>query len=130
MSLTAPTLYRKLVMMFVCGAVVLAAEPVWAHHSFAMFDQHHPTQVTGWVKSWEFTNPHSWLDIVIMKQGQYVLYSVECGPPVLLVRKGWSKDSFKPGEKVTVTVAPLKDGGNGGSMIRAVAAGGATLSAG
>ena len=127
MNLTADAVCRKIAVMLVCGTALLQAEPVWAHHSFAMFDQHHPQQITGWVKSWEFTNPHSWLDLVIMKQGQYVLYSVECGPPVLLVRKGWSKDSFKQGEKVTVTVAPLKDGGEGGSMIKAVTAKGAEL---
>lgn len=127
MSQKAAARLRVVAAGLVCGAALLATKPASAHHSFAMFDQHHPTQVTGWVKSWQFTNPHSWLDLVIMKQGQYVLYSVECGPPVLLVRKGWSKDSFKPGEKITVTVAPLKDGGEGGSMLKAVTATGAEL---
>jgi len=110
---------RLIAVTMVCGAALGAARPAAAHHSFAMFDQQHRIQVQGVVKSWQFTNPHSWLELIIMKNGQYILYSVECGPPVTLIRKGWSKDSFHLGDKVTVTVAPLKDGGDGGSMVKA-----------
>src|SRR5487761_1022473 len=118
---------RLIAITMSVGAALGAAWPASAHHSFAMFDQQHRIQVQGVVKSWQFTNPHSWLGLITMKNGQYILYSVECGPPVTLIRKGWSKDSFHPGDKVTVTVAPLKDGGDGGSMVKAVTASGVTL---
>jgi Family of unknown function (DUF6152) len=114
---------RLIAIAMMSGAALGAAGPASAHHSFAMFDQQHRIQVQGVVKSWQFTNPHSWLELIIVKNGQYILYSVECGPPVTLIRKGWSKDSFHQGDKVTVTVAPLKDGGDGGSMVKATANG-------
>jgi Family of unknown function (DUF6152) len=121
MSIVRPG--KLMAITVICGIAWGAAGPAAAHHSFAMFDQQHRIQVQGVVKSWQFTNPHSWLELITLKNGQYILYSVECGPPVTLIRKGWSKDSFHPGDKVTVTVAPLKDGGDGGSMVKATANG-------
>jgi hypothetical protein len=123
MIMSAVRAGRLIAITMICGAALGAARSASAHHSFAMFDQQHRIQVQGVVKSWQFTNPHSWLELITMKNGQYILYSVECGPPVTLIRKGWSKDSFHPGDKVTVTVAPLKDGGDGGSMVKATANG-------
>ena len=118
---------RKLVIALAGGATLAAPAPVLAHHSFAMFDAQHPEQVVGIVKSWQFTNPHSWLQLVILRGGQPVLYSVECGSPVTLIRRGWSYTSFRVGDKVTVVVNPLKSGANGGSMVRAIMANGQTL---
>lgn len=118
---------RKPAIALACGATLVAAAPASAHHSFSMFDAQHPVQVVGIVKSWQFTNPHSWLQLVILKNGQTVQYSVECGTPVTLIRRGWSNTSFSVGDKVTVVVNPLKSGANGGSLVRAVMANGQTL---
>jgi len=118
---------RRLAFALASGATLAATASASAHHSFSMFDAQHPVQVVGIVKSWQFTNPHSWLQLVVLKGGQPVLYSVECGTPVMLIRRGWSNSSFNVGDKVTVVVNPLKSGANGGSLVKALIANGQTL---
>jgi hypothetical protein len=118
---------RRLALGLASGATLAVTATASAHHSFSMFDTQHPVQVVGIVKSWQFTNPHSWLQLVVLKGGQPILYSVECGTPVMLIRRGWSNSSFNAGDKVTVVVNPLKSGANGGSLVKAVIANGQTL---
>jgi hypothetical protein len=121
--------FHRIALAGVTGiyTMLFAAVPATAHHSFAMFDKDHPVTVEGTVKSWEFTNPHSWLELVVVKNGQAMLYSVECGSPVTLMRRGWTEKSFVPGDKVTVVVSPLKSGADGGSFVRGTNANGRTL---
>jgi hypothetical protein len=101
--------------------------PAQAHHSFAMFDPAHPVQMEGIVQSWQFTNPHSWLQVAVLKNGQAVVYSIEAGSPSNLIRRGWSANSFHPGDKITLVFSPLRDGGDGGSFVKATKADGTTL---
>jgi hypothetical protein len=121
--------FHRIAVAAVTGiyTMLLAAVPATAHHSFAMFDNEHPVTLEGTVKSWEFTNPHSWLQLVVVKDGQGLLYSVECGSLVNLMRRGWNDKTFVPGEKVHVVVNPLKRGADGGSFLRAIKANGETL---
>lgn len=110
-----------------CGALLAGAGPALAHHSFAMFDTEHPVQVVGIVRSWQFTNPHSWLELVVLKNGQPVLYSIEGGGPGNLLRRGWSVNTFQPGDKVTLVIDPLRSGADGGSFVKAIKADGTVL---
>jgi hypothetical protein len=105
----------------------LAASAASAHHSFAMFDRDHPVTFEGTVKSWEFTNPHSWLVMMVMKNGKPVQYSVEGASVDTLIRQGFGLHTFVPGEKITVTISPLKSGGIGGAFVKAVKADGSVL---
>ena len=98
-----------------------------AHHSFAMFDPQHPVQVEGTVKSWEFTNPHSWLILMVMKGDTPIEYSIEGASVNTLIRQGFGPHTFSPGEKISVTINPLKSGANGGAFVKAVKADGTTL---
>jgi hypothetical protein len=117
------TLFRLLA----AGALLTAAATASAHHSFAMFDPQHPLQVQGTVKSWEFTNPHSWLILMVMKGDTPIEYSIEGASDSTLIRQGFGPHTFSPGEKVTVTVSPLKSGADGGAFVKAVKADGTTL---
>ena len=110
------------------SAMLLAAAPASAHHSFAMFDPQHPVQVDGTVKSWEFTNPHSWLVVMVMKGDAPVEYSIEGASVNTLIRQGFGPHTFSPGEKVTIVISPLKSGADGGAFVKAVKADGTTLS--
>ena len=110
---------------FVAAAVV--ASDASAHHSFAMFDKDHPVQLDGTVMSWEFTNPHSWLVMMVMKDGKPVQYSVEGASVDTLIRQGFGLSTFAPGEKITITVSPLKNGGAGGAFVKAIKADGTVL---
>ena len=93
------------------------AAPALAHHSFAMFDFQASKSVTGTVEQFDWTNPHtfSWLQVPEGANGANVRYGFEGMSPNYLGRRGWSKSTLKPGDKVTVTYHPLKDGSKGGT---------------
>ena len=110
------------------GCGVLAGIPAAsAHHSFAMFDPQHPVQLEGTVRTWEFTNPHSWLILLVMKGDTPIEYSIEGSSVNTLVRQGFGPHTFSPGEKLSVTISPLKSGDNGGALVKAVKADGTIL---
>lgn len=94
-----------------------AAAPAMAHHSFAMFDFQASKSVTGTVEQFDWTNPHTfiWLQVPEGANGANVRYGFEGMSPNYLGRRGWSKSTLKPGDKITVTYHPLKDGSKGGT---------------
>lgn len=111
----------------VAGASLAVALPASAHHSFAMFDPQHPLQLEGTVKSWEFTNPHSWLVLMVMRDGAPVEYNIEGASVNTLIRQGFGPHTFAPGEKITVVISPLKSGADGGAFVKATKTDGTTL---
>ena len=99
-----------------------------AHHSFAMFDRDRVVTLQGVIKEFQWTNPHSWIQInVANEQGAVTEWSVESQSTGTLSRQGWRPGSFKPGDKVTVKIYPMKDGSAGGSFVGATLANGQTL---
>ena len=98
-----------------------------AHHSFAMFDSQKEVVLEGTVREFQWTNPHTWIQLVVTEQGQPVEYSIEADSPNILSRRGWSKASFAPGDRVRITVNPMKDGSKGGAFKSAVLANGKAL---
>ncbi|MEQ1945925.1 MAG: DUF6152 family protein [Bryobacteraceae bacterium] len=93
---------------------VLAAVSVFAHHSFsAEFDDKKPVTLKGSVTKVEWTNPHAWVYIDVKdEKGGVEHWQCESGPPNMLVRSGWRKDSLKPGDAVTINGFRAKDGTN------------------
>jgi hypothetical protein len=93
-----------------------------AHHSFAMFDAEKTVTMEGTVKEFEWVNPHSWLRVMVKdeKTGQPAVWALELSSPARLKRMGMSADSVKPGDAVSVTFHPLKDGARGGQFLQAV----------
>jgi hypothetical protein len=108
-------------------AVADVAGPAAAHHSFAMFDSTKEVVLDGTVKEFQWTNPHSWIQLTVNEGGQVVEYSIEGSSPNGWARKGWTRHSLKPGDKVKLSMHPLKDGSRGGSFMKAVLADGTTL---
>jgi hypothetical protein len=113
--------------LLAASALAGVAASASAHHSFAMFDSQHPVQLEGTVRTWEFTNPHSWLILLVMKGDTPVEYSIEGSSVNTLVRQGFGPHTFSPGEKLSVTISPLKSGDNGGALVKAVKADGTIL---
>ena len=102
-------------------AAAIAAAPALAHHSFAMFDNSRSITIHGKVSSYQFTNPHAYLDIDADRaEGEGAKpqhYTLEMTSPNMLVRGGWSSRTVKAGDTVTAVVAPLRDGRPGGLLL-------------
>ena len=108
------------------GAVT--AVPALSHHSFAMFDTRSEVTLNGTVREFQWTNPHSWLQVTVPRNGATVEYSLELGSPNSMSRRGWRRTTFKPGDKVTAVINPMRDGSPGGALVSAIDAQGNRLS--
>jgi Family of unknown function (DUF6152) len=98
--------------------VAMAALPAFAHHSFAMFDASKTLTVEGSVKEFHWTNPHSWIFLMVPNaEGHPEEWAIELGSPAGLVRQGWEPKTLTAGMKVKVTLRPLKDGKVGGQFL-------------
>ena len=110
------------------AAALLAAAPALAHHSFAMFDNQKDVTLQGTIKEFQWTNPHSWIQVLVPDaSGKPVEWSIEGGSPNGLARQGWHSTSLKPGDKVQVAIHPMKNGSAGGSLIGVTLASGEKL---
>lgn len=99
-------------------AAGLFAVPALAHHSFAMFDAETTLVLEGTVVEFQWTNPHSWLQVEVTDDvGESVEWSLEMGSPGGLARSGWRPRTVVPGSQVTVSVHPLRDGEPGGQIL-------------
>ena len=103
-------------------AVAAFVAPTLAHHSFAMFDAEKTFTLQGTVKEFEWVNPHSWLRVMVNdeKTGKPMLWAIEMSSPGRLVTMGMRADSVRPGDAVSVTFHPLKNGSRGGQFLQAV----------
>ena len=105
-----------------------AAAPAAAHHSFATYDTSRIETVVGTVREFQWVNPHTWIYLSARDaNGAMHDIGIEGNSIVNLKREGWSKDTFKPGDKVTVNYHPHKDGTPGGAFLAAVTASGRKL---
>lgn len=91
--------------------VASAAIPVSAHHSAAPFDMTKQLSLEGTVEKWVWSNPHSWLYMRVAKaDGSQEVWGLEAGSTGMLARSGWGAYDMKPGDKVTVTYSPEREG--------------------
>ncbi len=114
----------------VLGLMLFAAWPASAHHSDAMFDSTKEVVLNGTVKEFQYTNPHSWIQLLVpaAASGAPVEWSIETAAPIVLLRAGIKPTSLQPGDKVSLRFHPLKSGGPGGSLIEVKKGDGSTLS--
>ena len=80
--------------------------------------------MAGTVNRFEWTNPHTWIWMDVNERGKTVTWGIEGMSPNFLARRGWSKHTFKPGDKVTLTIRPMRDGSPGGMFVRGILADG------
>jgi hypothetical protein len=111
------------------AALMAAAAPATAHHSYSMFDQTKSLTLRGTVRTVEWANPHVWVWVDVDDgKGGVTPWGFETNAPSELVRFfGWTKNSLTAGDKVTVDYAPLRSGRNGGALRTLTFADGRTL---
>ena len=98
---------RSALTAVVCLALSVAAA---AHHSQSEYNLRAKVDVAGTVTKVEWKSPHAWIYVdVIDDKGQTVNWSFELPSPVTLMRRGWTRDSLKPGDRVTVKGAPARN---------------------
>ena len=115
----------------IAAALALSGTVASAHHSFAMFDLGKDVTVEAVVKEVQFTNPHVWLQILVKDdKGAETEWSIESGAPGMMLRNGWKPSTLKAGDKVTLTLHPLRNGTPGGSLVRVKVPDGRTLGPG
>ena len=104
-----------LTTLLVSAAFMVTSGAVWAHHSFAMFDQEHPIELTGTVKEFKFTSPHTFILLQVKNGEETEIWNLEGAAPGGLSRDGWSAKTLPPGTELTMTVDPLRSGAPGGA---------------
>jgi hypothetical protein len=116
-------------VLMAAAIAALAATPALAHHSGAMFDPTKTVTLEGTVKEFQYTNPHSWLEILVTgADGKIVEWGFESEGPSTLLRAGIKAKTFMPGEKVTVVCHPMKDGRSAGGLVTVTKADGSVVS--
>jgi Family of unknown function (DUF6152) len=104
----------------VLAGALLATQMTLAHHSFAMFDREKEVTLVGTVREFQWTNPHAFIEIDVPDAKGTEKWSVEMNSPNNLTRQGWKSSTLKPGDKVSVTLNPLRDGKRGGLFVSVV----------
>ena len=106
---------RNRLAVFPVTAVLLLlslAASTYAHHGFvSWFDMSRSVTVKGTVTSFDWTNPHAYIYLDVKDdKGAIVKWSAELGAIPMLTRAGWKRDTLKPGDEITMTGNPAKDG--------------------
>ena len=102
----------------ILALIAVTAAPVFAHHSFAMYDHSRTVTLKGEVTKFQWTNPHGYLEIdVKQKDGTVRHFSCEMTSINMMMRLGWRSNMIHAGDVVVATVAPLLNGDPAGLLL-------------
>ena len=123
---------RKIVIhLSLCLGAWIVVVPLFAHHSTGNYVTGTTVTIKGTVTEWFWANPHCLLKFDVKTDSSEVVHWVaETGAPANMIDAGWRKNSLKPGDQVTVTLRPAKNGKPVGSAVRVEFADGKTLQVG
>lgn len=120
----------KMFRIILLSGLLLSLE-LDAHHSPSMFDYSQELTLTGTVRLFQWTNPHSYIQLVVQSDdGREQEWSLEMGANFYLYNLGWRPSTVTPGDALTVTVVPLRSGKQGaGLLVQATTADGKSVGA-
>jgi hypothetical protein len=114
-------------LLAIFGLLAISAR-TFAHHGTTAYDPQHKVTMKGTVANFEWTNPHSQIHLdVTDDQGKVVHWNFEAQPPNILIHAGWTRETLKPGDQLTVVVNPAKNGSPIGIIQKIVLANGQEL---
>jgi hypothetical protein len=112
------------------ASFLFAAATAYAHHSFAMFDMSKEVRFEGTVVEYNWENPHTHIIVKVPESAgkdAAGVWDIEGGAVNIMVKQGWSKTTYKPGDPITVVGHPMKDGSKAASLFYAILPGGKRL---
>jgi hypothetical protein len=113
------------------GSLLLVPALALAHHSGAAFDTTKSVTINGTITEFNWTNPHSSFKVEVTgADGKPEIWAIEMNAPQNLIPQGWKRTTLKPGDKVSVTVRPMRNGSPGGSYMSIKLADGKVLDGG
>lgn len=122
-------MHRLTIALVLMVAFFTAVSPVAAHHGAATFDTGKKVVMEATVTEWTWANPHCFLKFAVTDQSGNVRHWIaETSNPPDMINRGWARNSFKAGDRVTVTVEPVKNGSPVGRVLQVVFPNGKTLS--
>ena len=119
---------RNRLAIFAVAMALSISAPLFAHHGGASILSGKQITMKGTVKAWLWANPHCLLTFDVKgEDGKMVQWVSETPAPNTIYPFGYRKDSFKPGDAITVTLNPVKSGAPAGSIVKVVLPDGTTL---
>lgn len=113
------------------GAALLVlcilAVTAYGHHASIGIDRSKTVTVEGSIKEFRWANPHSWIELEVVRDGKTELWNFEMLPPSYLVPAGWTRSTIKAGDRVKVTANGMLDGSPGGLFVSITLPDGKTL---
>jgi uncharacterized protein DUF6152 len=109
----------KYLALLAAFGLVMFCGPLRAHHGNSAYDLDKPIQLKGTVTEFVWANPHVQIYVYVKDDKDKIAnWACETVSPGLLVRAGWAKDELKPGDQITITLAPAKSGAPVGYVLK------------
>ncbi len=103
--------FKPLGFLVLIAGLFLVSGPLWAHHGNSAYDEVHRITLTGTVTEFVWANPHCQIFMDVKDdKGNVVNWGIESQSPGIMRRNNWTRTSLQPGDKITVTLAPAKNG--------------------
>ena len=119
---------RATIFLAVLVGFFVLSIPVMAHHGGAAYENGNKITLKGTIAYFDWSNPHTQVHLdVTDESGNLVHWNFESQPPSILTHAGWTKNSLKPGDKVTIIATPAKNGSAVGLLSKVVFADGREL---
>jgi hypothetical protein len=102
---------RPAALFFLLAGLLLVSAPVFAHHGNSAYDEAHWITISGTVTEFVWSNPHCQIFVDVKDdKGKVVNWAIESQSPGIMRRNNWTRNSLQPGDQITVTLAPAKNG--------------------